>query len=660
MKRRLHNILSFFAVISSLFVAWSLTSCAEKEDTTPSNADSDRLETLIDNSIAEIASFKEAYGTYILYHFDKNLDFAYQFEQASSWNNAGLTAIGHDDAEAAVEMLCSKVFSCYNDDYKKEFYPRKLLLVGDIASASELGLSVPANGHHTAVANINSVTIAKMTKSQVAEAVGNEDEMAAISNEIHRALLADYLVKARGEYPVGNDYFSFSQKEYASLMSSSRKTAAQLVKEDENFFYNHGFFFPDEEEATYFPGAEDDILAYIRNMITMDGETANTLLDMPLMAGKMHLITTGLQDMGVDVMKINPNMEQFLKMEYVQPAVIFANDVVTDNPTATLTITILRGSHELSHLMVSVNGGEEQKVDLSAYNKIRVVIPVELYGLVKGANSVTIKLYEEGRDRVASMLTTGVSYATMDQVIGFTIKGTDDHEDVYRRLKIAVGHGGDIDDEENPDLTTIAFEKHGYLDKYFMEIGGEYRYWKMYKHNGHVESIVQYMQDGFNENYTAPLYRITGKYSFVYNDEGELTEVVFTDENEVAKKIVTDVQYMAGRIVRYNYDGKEYKPTYATVDGITTRVDCLDETMSGTLFGFDGTEDLNPYFMPELPAVIPGSISEVPLQLLYSQYLFKSLGNMWNNGWTRNLEEKTNSAEVTIDGVTWTYRFKLK
>ncbi len=136
--------------------------------------------------------------------------------------------------------------------------------------------------------------------------------------------------------------------------------------------------------------------------------------------------------------------------------------------------------------------------------------------------------------------------------------------------------------------------------------------------------------------------------------------VSVADENRKRKSVVTDVADMSGRIIRYSYDGKVYEPVYATVDGVTTRVDCLDADMSGKCFGFTGSESLNPYYIPELPAVIPGFLSEVPLQLLYSKYLFCSLEGVWNGGWTKNLEDKVNAAEIDMDGVRWTYRFKLK
>lgn len=655
------RILYIFALVSLL------VSCSDKEDTTPSFADKDRLESLIDTSIEKIREFRDSYGTYILYDFDKNLDFAYQFEQASSWTGATLKTVGHDDAEVAVDMLYSELFSSYSKEYKEKYFPRKLLLVDDIATSSELGLSQPVGGHHTAVANINSVTFAKMGKESVSSAFDNESMMKANLAEMHRALLADYLVKARGEYPVGEEFFTFCNNTYSSLMNSSRKTASQLVEENPTFFYDRGYFFPDDDETTYFPSAEEDLIEYICNMISMDKETADKLYDMPMMANKMHVLTVGLKKMGVDVMKINANTEQFLLMEYIQPAIIYTNDVVTDNPKATLQVTIIKGSHALDHLVVSVNGKEYTTVDLGPYTKLRNIFEVELDGLEPGPNAIGLALYEECFDKVAQVYSTGVSYATLDKVEGFTIKCSADTKpsEMSRKIKFEYGSdqamhpdGGAY--ERNPLLTTISFEKHGWMKSWTEEMEGEYRGWKIYKdeETGLVTTIKEMLR-GFDEYYI-PSYTEVGTYTFTYNADKELETVVYSPVDGEAETIVDNVVYVNGRMMRYSYKGKPYEAKYANVGGVSTRVDILDAEMSGKCFGFTATETLNPYYMPELPAVIPGAVAEIPLQLLYSQYLFNSVEGLWNEGWQKSVSDKTNTATVIMDGATWQYIFKLK
>ena len=654
------RILYIFAAISLL------VSCSDSEDTSPSNADKDRLESLIDVSIDKIASFRDNYGTYILYNFDKNLDFAYQFEQASNWTNATLKTIGHDEASAAVDMLYAKVFSCYSDEYKKKNFPRKLLLVDDIAANSELGMSQDTDGHHTAVANINSVTFAKMGENNLSLALTNSDVMEKNAMEMHRALLADYLVKARGEYPVGEEFFIFCSATYSSLMNSARKTAEQLLAEDPMFFYERGFINPEEDDATYFPSAEEDLIAYVKLMIAMDKETADMLYDTPAVANKMHVLTVFLQEMGVDVMRINANTEQFLKMEYVQPAVIYTNNVVTDNPKATLQVTIMRGSHELDRLVMSVNGVERKTIDLSPYTKLRNVFDVDVDELVPGPNTITFALYEKDFDKVAQIYTTGISYATLDKVVGFTIKCSADTNpsEMSRKIKFEYGsdqsmHPDGKNYERNPLLTTISFEKHGWMKSWTEEMEGEYRGWKIYKdeETGLVTTIREMVRD-LDENFI-PFYKDACSYTFTYNADKELETVVYTPVGGDAETIVDNVVYVNGRLMRYNYKGQPYEAQYANVGGVSTRVDILDEKMSGKRFGFTATETLNPYYMPEIPAVIPGSVCEIPLQLLYSQYLFNSVEGLWTRGWQKDLKDKTNKATVTIDGATWQFIFKL-
>lgn len=644
-----------------------LMACSESEDNSPSLADKDRLETLIDASIDKIAEFRDSYGTYILYDFDKNLDFAYQFEQASSWSNATLKTINHDEASDAVDMLYDIVFDSYSADYKKKYFPRKLLLVDDIATSSELGLSKPDGGHHVAVANINSVTFSMMGKENVTKMLTDAGLQEKNTNAMHRALLADYLVKGRGEFPVGEEFFTYCNSTYSSLMNSSRKTAEQLVAEDPNFFYSRGYFFPEEEESTYFPSAEEDLLAYICSMITMDKATADMLLDMPVMANKMHVLTVSLREMGVDVMSINANTEQFLLMEYVQPAVIYTNNVVTDNPKATLNVTIMRGSHELDRLVVSVNGKEYTTVDLAPYTKLRNNFDVDIDGLEPGANPIELSLYEKGFDKVAQTYSTGISYATLDQVEGFTIKCSADTKpgEMSRKIKFEYGsdqsmHPDGSSYKRDPLLTTISFEKHGWMKSMWEEAEGEYRGWKIYKdeQTGLVVTIDEMLRD--YDELAIPFYKDVCSYTFTYNDDKELEKVVYTPVDGTAETIVDNVVYINGRMVRYDYKGKTYEPKYATVGGVSTRVDILDAEMSGKCFGFTATETLNPYYMPELPAVIPGAIAEIPLQLLYSQYLFNSIDGVWSAGWKKEIKEKTNTAKVILDGVTWQYIFKLK
>ncbi len=72
-------------------------------------------------------------------------------------------------------------------------------------------------------------------------------------------------------------------------------------------------------------------------------------------------------------------------------------------------------------------------------------------------------------------------------------------------------------------------------------------------------------------------------------------------------------------------------PQY-TAEGI--RIDCLDAGMSGKKFVYDGTENVNPFYLSSLPAVIPGDdVTGIPLQIFYTPYLFNKIEGGWDTGW---------------------------
>ena len=245
----INKILSVVMIATSLL----LSGCADKEDVTPSNADTDRLESLLDRSIPDIAEFCDKYGTYVLYDFDQRLDFAYQFEQATAWENAKLTMLDHDGAADAMSWLKSNVFSHYNDAFKSKYLPRKFLIAKKIESLSELGRSVPKDGAHAVVANINSITVGSYANSQ----------------DVDRVILSDYLVNARGETPVGQEFYEVSNTYYSTLMDENRRQAKVLLQENPEFFHDNGFLNPVDDETTYFPSARLDLVQYIDSLVGM-------------------------------------------------------------------------------------------------------------------------------------------------------------------------------------------------------------------------------------------------------------------------------------------------------------------------------------------------------------------------------------------------------
>lgn len=622
-----------------------LSSCST-EDNTPSHADQDRMESLIDRSIPTIADFCDKYGTYLLYQFDQTLDFAYQFQEAGNWHEAKLEKLSQAEAAETADFLMQHLFNCYNDNFKQKYLPRKMLMVKSIKGQS-LGIADPdANGMLAAAANINSMTVAY--DKAVYEAL-TPVQQTAYQRQLHYILLASYLINVRSEYPVDDAYIAYSQSYYASLMDPNRTQARRLPDE---FFLNRGFFRPNEDESTYFVSAEEDMINFTQHLIMMDEEMRDSLMEYPVMAEKLHYLAKGLQEMGVDVTKINPWTEDFLLIENasVKPTLYIA-PILTTTGEATMQMTIGRGAHDFSHLEVLLNGEAYTRVDLKDNaTSARFMKTVELKGLTEGSNTVEVRLFEVERTRPSQVITTIASYVSMQNIEGFRI--TNSNGDNYRFFEYA--NHDYLEGKDVEGLTTVRWIKVPvFNEKTWENEGGITRYWKIYKHEGHVTRIVTYDEE-ITEDYKQ-VFNILYTYEFNYNDCGELTEVTRNGETLVDK-----VDYANGNIARYHYAGRDmpYAPVYASANGLTARVDCLDAEMSGRCFGFTGEENPNPFYIAGLPAVIPGYEAEIPIQLLYSQYLFNSLDGIWDGGW--KMSGRTNDAVVKLGDVTWTYRFVMK
>lgn len=635
----IRNILILCTFSISLF---SLSGCKEKEDTTPSLADKDRMESLLDTSLPSVMNFRDKYGTYLLYDFDQNLDFAYQFEEAANWQQATIERLNRQEASDAADYLISKFFSCYSDEFKTKYLPRKILLVKSL-KAKTLGLSEPdANGFHPAAANINSMTIA-LDKDKVSQ-MSSEEEQNYL-RQLHTVLLANYLISTRSEYPVGDAYLAHSQSHYASLMEEHRTQARHLP---DQFFLDRGFFRPADDESTYFISAEEDMIEFTRRLIQMNEALQDSLADYPVMESKLGLIANGLKQMGIDIVAINPLAKYYLEIgETSVPPTLSVNEVITPKSEAEFTFTILRGSRNLAQAEVYVNGKLQHQLDLSEEAMAaRISKTVLLTDLHPDGNPIEVRLYEEGRPR-PSALANCMAY--------FVSKA------IYMHIENSLGekyrlHVYDYDYTEgsnSKDVSSIRFRK--IATEVDMNTGidnGEQRFWVIHKEDGLVKRIVvkkevvdfENLKNSYEPQYT---------YEFQYNDKDELTAVT-----KDGKTLADGFTYTAGLLMSYNYNGKPYKPAYDTSVSPALRLDCLDENLSGHCFKYKGGEMLNYFYQPTLPAIIPGTEAGVPLQLLYSKYLFTELTGVWSNKWL--LEGNTNMTEVTLGDVTWTYNFVLQ
>lgn len=648
---KLRNIL-----LTLTTLLFTLSACTDKEDTTPSLADKDRLESLIDTSLPLVTNFRDQYGTYLLYQFDQNLDFAYQFEEATNWKEAVIERLDRQGASEAVDFLTANFFSRYSDDFKAKFLPRKILLVKSL-KAKTLGVSEPdANGYHQAAANIAGMTIA-YDKARL-EAL-SENARQSYLRQLHSVLLAGYLINTRAKYPVGDAYLAYSQSFYSSLMEEHRTQARHLPDE---FFLNRGFFRPADDESTYFISAEQDMMEFTSRLLQMDEQMQDSLADYPMMESKLGLIANGLKAMGIDVAAINPLAQYYLEIgEATVPPAIMAGEVITPTSEAELTFTLLRGSKGLAKAEVWMNGQLQHSLDLSdEAQAARITKTVTLKGLVNGTNPVEIRLYEEGRPRPSAISCINAYFVS---------------KAIYLHIENSLGekyrlHVYNYDYTEGSNTaTSIRFRK--IATEVDMNTGidnGEQRFWVIYKEDGLVRRIVEKLEVVDYENLKNS-YEPQHTYEFTYNDKNELEGVTLD-----GKPFATNFAYTAGLLTGYTYaslptvesDGNTqamrenvaYKPIYDTSVSPALRLDCLDAAASGHSFKFKGDEMLNYFYQPDIPAIIPGTVVGIPLQLIYSKYLFTELSGVWKNNWL--LEGNTNMTEVTLDNVTWTYNFVLQ
>ncbi len=640
---KLRNIILFTLQLSLLAsVHLALNSCSDKEDNTPSLADKDRLEGLIDTSLPKVRDFRDQYGTYILYQFDQQLDFAYQFEQATNWQEATLEKLDRNGASEAVDFLYDQFFSRYSEAFRKQFLPRRMLLVKSL-KAKTLGISEPdAMGYHMAAANIGGMTIA--FDQQKTEALSEEGRQAYL-RQLHAILLAGYLINVRAEYPVGDSYLSYSQSYYSSLMDENRVQARRLPDE---FFLNRGFFRPADDESTYFVSAEEDMIEFTRLLLLMDEQMQDSLADYPLMENKLAAMANGLHDMGVDVAAINPLTKYYLEMgEAVTLPTLHAQTVITPTDEADLSFTILRGSRPMARVEVRVNGQLQHTIDLSeTAEAARISQSVHLTALTQDQNPVELRVYEAGRPRPSAVL--GVVAYHVSKVMRMVIRNS-----LGETYTLSTYDYDYTDDNNRGNVSTIRFRKSPTeVDMNTgVETGGDHRFWVVYRENGLVNRIVvkqEVIDYANNKNSYDPCYT----YEFQYDENKELTGV--TRDGEL---IVTDTRYAGGLLTGYSYEGRPYTPVYDSGANPTVRLDCQDAALSGHCFAYKGDEAPNYYYQPDIPAVIPGTEAGIPLQILYSQYLFTRLGDLWTNRWV--LEGNAHYTEVTIGEVTWTYSFVL-
>lgn len=298
-----------------------LAGCNDDENIIPSMADTDRLEELLGTGHPALVDFKDKYGTYVLYRFDKLLDFAYQFEAATDWRNAQLTFLDEADIDGAWSFLQEHFVSCYQDtvridgrdtitNFKKELFPLKLLICSEIASSGELGISVATDGKHWVTASQNSFTVAGLSSKRLENLT--EEELVAYVRQIHYIFLAGYVVDARRELLVSDAFLEADSKLYGTQIDRGMKVDKETF---EKYCMNQGFFpvyDADDAMGDYFPQALEDIAVFLQKTILMNRDDLEKIKNYSLVWNKANILVKALLEIGVDVKRINPIMMELV------------------------------------------------------------------------------------------------------------------------------------------------------------------------------------------------------------------------------------------------------------------------------------------------------------------------------------------------------------
>jgi len=345
--------------------------------------------------------------------------------------------------------------------------------------------------------------------------------------------------------------------------------------------------------------------------------------------------------------KVSTNPQPYSLNVNVPQLYVVLNSVSTITEETMLDIVIGRGVKALANAKVYLNNSVVETIDLTTQAKEKKILKsVALKNLAEGKNPVKVEIYEEG-NATASIAENGeaIRIATAMANAYFFINNDFGAFEVRRN------------DNGLPEFVSFTDPGIPSPDGPWGEPieAPKLYYWNLTydKDSKHVIVIDETVDKGEGKGEEA-----NRKFEFSYNEYNELTKVTLD-----GKDYVTDVVYENGEMTGYKIEGKEYAPKYAEAKGIRTRVDCLDAAMSGETFKFTGDEDANPLYVQGLPAVIPGDMAGyIPLQLIYSQYLFNSLGTTWTAGWKAGTdpdwEMPSLSAKVTRkDGKEYEYKF---
>lgn len=325
-----------------LLACVGFAACSE-DDINPSYADEERLEGLLDLSKPLVKEYKEKYGKNILYSFNDTLDFKFGFYTTSAntrWMNIVISHLDSTEVvDYALEKLDEMVFSYFNDDFK-QLLPHKILLadiidLGGTSNPDELmGESdVEEEGSVTVIANdysymfgFNKASMETFSESKlknlrdvklyhlIAYVLNKYDLYERIPDDFYSDVnylyeqSIDSIAVQEEELPVGSaPYKNYYTPEWymglgmALTLNSPNKMATSSYKSRISV-----------GESLYFPDKKRDFRNFVCVMIfTSESNLRTYYLPSTLFCQRMRIAMQVIQDLGVDILRINPALEMF-------------------------------------------------------------------------------------------------------------------------------------------------------------------------------------------------------------------------------------------------------------------------------------------------------------------------------------------------------------
>lgn len=321
-----------------------------------------------------------------------------------------------------------------------------------------------------------------------------------------------------------------------------------------------------------------------------------------------------------------------LKFSELDVKFVAEGDIICQFDKCNVAFTVVRGLIPLKTVNVYLEKQQVESFDLSLEDAEKYNLSVNVDGL-DAVKSYALKIEvidEKGQVFPAEKTISRIAAKTWKEVLKatYSLIPLDDQGHPQYEGGILINEKDMIG--EGPDETDMIYSLIMYEANFmgWVKVGFEYNADK---------TLVTKMAIGhysLTDDPTAPLAETV--YSYVYEGTTDRLQKVTRSVNQgTATDYLTDFVYEMGNIVSYKIDGTEYKPVYAVKEGESVRVDQIG---GNKVYDFE-RKNVNPLFMPELPAVVPVALGDYVSEmgskigignqnfsnLLYNKYLFESL-----------------------------------